>query len=75
MNTNGRRLNNLRHADNVVAMVSNHNDVQQMLTEVQHLLQKLCFLVNENKTQDMTNGAEQKLLTRGNILDYRSTYI
>ncbi|KAJ4448046.1 hypothetical protein ANN_10058 [Periplaneta americana] len=67
---NGRRLTNLRFADDVVLFATSHKQLQQMLRELNEISKSTGLEMNFSKTQLMTNKAPIPIKLEGTELNY-----
>lgn len=72
---NGRRLTNLRFADDVVLFATSHKQLQQMLRELNEISKSTGLEMNFSKTQLMTNKAPIPIKLEGTELNYVDEYI
>ena len=72
---NGRKLTNLRFADDIVIFATSHKQLQEMLQELHKESKKVGLLLNFNKTKIMTNHEELPILIENNQIEYVSEYI
>lgn len=72
---NGRRLTNLRFADDVVLFATSHKQLQQMLRELNEISKSTGLEMNFSKTQLMTNKAPIPIKLEGTELNYVDDYI
>lgn len=72
---NGRRLTNLRFADDIALFAKSHNELQKMLMELNTESKKVGLEMNPSKTKIMTNHNETPISIEGKDIEYCSDYI
>ncbi|KAI5737636.1 hypothetical protein M8J76_015259 [Diaphorina citri] len=74
LSIDGRKINHLRFADDVVLFSDNHKDLEHMVNELreQSLLRGL--EMNISKTKVMTNSKKEKIILGQEELKYEETY-
>lgn len=76
MNIHGRRLTNLRFADDIVLVSQSHDEMQVMLNELMNECAKVGLLPNKDKTKVMTNCDNTRNLSiQETNLEYVNSYI
>lgn len=63
LNINGKNLNHLRYADDVVIIASTFEQLQTMLAELARESEKVGLKMNYTKTKTMTNTQDNRCLT------------
>ena len=69
-NINGRKLNHLRYADDVVLVGKSLRAVQRMVTELEQVSRSIGLEVNLRKIVAMTNAYEGDLLLSGQTIQF-----
>lgn len=72
---NGRRLTNLRFADDVILFAKTAKDLGHMMEELSNTCQKAGLTVNISKTKIMTNYLELPIIFNQKHVDYVQEYI
>lgn len=75
ININGRNINNLRYADDIVLIGTSASELQQLLDKVEEESRKAKLEINTRKTKVMTTTSEQlNIQCRGMRLDQVSRF-
>ncbi|KAL1446466.1 hypothetical protein WDU94_013973 [Cyamophila willieti] len=71
----GKKITNLRFADDVVIIANNSDDMEKMINELRIESCKRGLEMNINKTKVMTNSEKAKIMLGQEELKYEDTYI
>lgn len=71
---NGRRLTNLRFADDVTLFARSPNELQQMITELNDRSNQVGLAINYNKTKVMTNRTPTPISIHATDIEYVNDY-
>lgn len=71
---NGRRLTNIRFADDIVLFATSAKILREMLTEVNHQSMQVGLNMNTSKTKLMTNNEPKSISIGGTIMEYVQEY-
>ncbi len=72
---NGRRLNNLKFADDIIVLATSQQKLPKMLDELNKESRKVGLHLNLSKTKVMTNHKEIPIKIEGKQIDYVQEYI
>ena len=72
---NGKKLTNLRFADDIVLFATSQQIIQQMLQEIHNKSKSVGLQLNFNKTKIMTNHIKHPILIGNHQIEYVSEYI
>ena len=75
ININGRRLTNLRFADDMILFARSVQDLQEMINELNTQSKRIGLRMNNTKTKLMTNSQEISVQADDIDLQYGSEYI
>lgn len=75
ININGRRLNHLRFADDIVIFAQTANQLQRMIDTLDYESGKVGLEINISKTKVMTNGPRIPIKMKENEIEYVKSYI
>ncbi|KAI5749413.1 hypothetical protein M8J76_007135 [Diaphorina citri] len=75
INVDGKKINNLRFADDVVLMSENHEDMEKMINELRVRSKLRGLEININKTKLMTNREKKKIMLGEEELKYEDAYV
>jgi hypothetical protein len=70
VNINGRRLSNLRLANDIVIFAKSTTVLQEMMTELNTRSKEMGLLMNPTKTKIMTNSTETPIIIDGTSIQY-----
>jgi hypothetical protein len=70
VNINGRRLSNLRFADDIVIFFKSTTELQAMMTGLNTRSKEMGLLMNPTKTKIMTNATETPIIIDGTPIQY-----
>ena len=62
VNINGRRINNLRYADDIVLIATSPNELQQLLDRVDHVSTEYNLTISTSKTKVMSTSREDEAI-------------
>jgi hypothetical protein len=74
VNINGKRLSNLRFADDIVIFAKSTTELQEMVTELNTRSKEMGLLMNPTKTKIMTNSMETPIIIDGTPIQYCKEY-
>jgi len=73
---NGKRLNNLKYADDVVLIANSFEELQTMLEEVNNESKKIGLKLNRDKTKIMTNQNETRdIIVEQTVISRTEEYV
>lgn len=75
ININGRRLNHLRYADDLVLISHSAKEVQKMLNDLCNASKTVGLLINRKKTVAMSNRIQEPLFTESQRITYVESFI
>lgn len=75
ININGKKLNHLRFADDLVLITDNANTLQHMLQQLAEASKAVGLTMNKSKTKVMTNREEIPIKLDGEEIEYVKNYI
>ena len=75
ININGRKLSNLRFADDIVLFASSARELQGMIDDLNTQSKSVGLTMNSTKTKVMTNTQEITIQVDGTDLQYISEYV
>lgn len=76
INVNGRKINHLTFADDVLLIADNIQDLQKMLTELQQTSMEVGLKINHAKTKAMNNeGTKNNVILENNIIEEVESHI
>jgi len=71
----GRRINNLRYADDIILLANSEEELQELVDKISRASGKYGLLINESKTKTMaTNGGICVIRINNNILEQVDTF-
>ena len=62
----GRRINNLRYADDIVLLASSQEELQDLLTRIAEVGKEYNLMINVNKTKVMSSDGQKPSISIGN---------
>lgn len=71
----GKRLTNLRFADDIILFASTAHELQQMLQELSTASLEVGLQMNRSKTQCMSNSTKRRVEVDGQQIHYVDEYI
>jgi hypothetical protein len=74
ININGRRLSNLRFADDIVIFAKSTTELQEMMTELNTRSKEMGLLMNQTNTKIITNSTETSIIIEGTPIQYCKEY-
>lgn len=75
LNINGKRLNHLRFADDIILLTDDCVSLQTMVQQLTEESEKVGLQMNTLKTKLMTNQQKDSVVVNGNTLEYVDEYI
>ena len=75
ININGKRLTNLKFADDIVIFSNSATELQEMLNELNEKSKEVGLQMNPTKTKLMTNSMETQIKVDNTIIEYCNDYI
>lgn len=75
VNINGRRLTNLRFADDIILFAKSARELQEMLQELHTKSKEIGLTMNADKTKVMTNALEIPIKVDTTEIEYTNEYI
>ncbi|CAG4915287.1 unnamed protein product [Colias eurytheme] len=74
INVNGKKLNHLRFADDLILLSENQEGLKTMLTQLDRESRKVGLTMNLDKTKLMTNNIKTPILLDSNQIEYVDEY-
>lgn len=74
ININGKKLNHLRFADDLILLSENQEGLKIMLTQLDRESKKVGLTMNPDKTKLMTNNTRTPILLDSNQIEYVDEY-
>ena len=71
----GRRLSNLRFADDIILFTNSAAELQIMLDQLRNQCTKAGLLINTSKTKIITNGVEAQISIGQELISYVEDYV
>lgn len=77
INVNGKRLNHLRFADDIILISDNNQDIQDMMTQLDQESRKMGLKMNLSKTKIMHNtlATHNQIKICGTIIEHVEKYV
>lgn len=75
ININGRKLNKLYFADDIVLFANSAEELQQLLTDLNQCSKKVGLRINFDKTKVMTNGRKTNISIEDIPIEYVNEYV